>query len=254
MYKKLYLFGLYFCLLVFSLSAKNLVIVSSQHAPYQYLENGKVVGINMDIMAEALKRLDSTFTFEFKPWQSSLFMTKYGYVDAIINTSYKEERTRYLYYPDEPVFNQSWYAFILRSSDIVLNKDFSNANQYTLGIMQNFTYGGVIQKALDKKMFKKIIYFQEHKDMIKALYSHKIDMYIDNKGTVALYYKRKHLENKTKVLDITKTNKEFLLSFGKTYLAFTKKHLDMDFINRLSAVLKDMREDGTIEQIAKKYY
>lgn len=254
MCKKLSLLGLYLGFFLVALNAKNLVIVSSQHPPYQYYEKEKVVGINMDIMNEALKRLNSTFTFEFQPWQSSLFMTKYGRADAIINTSYKKERTKYLYYPEEPVFNQSWFAFTLQSSNATLNEDFSNANQFVLGIMQNFTYGGVIQSAIDKKMFKKIVYFQEHKDMIKALYAHKIDMLIDNKGTVALSHKNSGYENKTRVVKMTATDKEFLLSFEKTYLAFSKKNLDMEFIRRLSKVLKEMREDGTIDKIAQKYY
>lgn len=237
-----------------NLSAKDIFIVSSDHAPYQYNENGKAVGINIDILKVAFKRMNASFTFEFKPWQTALFMTKYGHADAIMNTSYKKERAKYLYYPKEEVFNHSWYAFTLSTSDVALNEDFSNANQYVLGIMHHFTYGGKIQQAINDKVFKKIIPFQDNEHLVKALYSHKIDMYVDNKGTVALFHKRHNFENKTRVVKITGTNKEFLLSFGKTYLAFSKKNLDMDFVKRLSAVLKDMREDGTIDKIAKKYY
>lgn len=243
-----------FCFCAMTLSAKHLFLVSSDHAPYQYKENGKAVGINIDILTEAFKRMNSSFTFEFKPWQTALFMTKYAHADAIMNTSYKKARAKYLFYPKEEVFNHSWYAFTLKTSKISLNEDFSNANQFIVGIMHHFTYGGKIQKAIDNKVFKKIIAFQDNEHMVKALYSHKIDMYIDNKGTVALFHKRFGYENQTRVVKMTGTDKEFLLSFGKTYLAFSKKKLDMDFIRRLSKVLKDMRKDGTIDKMAEKYY
>jgi len=37
----------------------------------------------IDILREAFKRMNATFTSEFKPWQTALFMTKYGHADAI---------------------------------------------------------------------------------------------------------------------------------------------------------------------------
>lgn len=243
-----------FCILLTTINAKDLHIVTSEYPPYEYLEKGQAIGINVDIATEALKRIGYTAKIEFIPWQRALFYTKYGKADAILDASYKDDRAKYLNYPKEEVYLENWYCFKPKNSKITLNKNLSNIPSIRIGIMRNYFYGGEIQKAIDKKLFKKIVQLNNEETIFKKLFDKKYDIFIGNKTTTYLVGNKLGLTQNIEIVKTTETNENYLLSVDKTYLAFSKKAVPKELVKKFSEAIAQMKKDGTVDKILKKYF
>lgn len=69
--------------------------------PFTMVEDGKAVGIHIDIVNEALSNLGMNAKFRPLPWKRCLNEAKVGSVDAIATASYKTDRAEYLHYPED---------------------------------------------------------------------------------------------------------------------------------------------------------
>lgn len=248
---------IYILLLLIStatLNAKNIIIVTEDYPPFEYFENNEIKGINVDIVNEAFKRMGNTIEVKFIPWQRALFYTKYGQADAILDASYQEKRAKYLYYPKEETYAEKWYCFKIKGGKVSLNKDLSNIGNITVGIIAGYTYGGEIQNALDKKLFKKIITLKDEENLIKNLLDKKYDMFIGSKSSIALLAKKMGYSNKIEVVKATNSNVEHIISIDKTYLAFSKKTTSEKFVKKFSDVISRMKKDGSINIIINRYF
>ena len=137
-----------------SLYAKNLLLVTLEAPPVEYLENNKATGVNVDIVTEALARLGYSVSIKFYPWKRALRMVKFGQADGIIDVSYNENRAKYMFYPEEEISTEEWYGFKRKNFLLTLDEDFKNAKYIKLGVARAFVYGGEIQKAINSGKFK----------------------------------------------------------------------------------------------------
>ena len=245
-----------FLLSVFALTlnAKNIAIVTEDYPPFEYLEKNEAKGINVDIVKEAFKRMGNSTEIKFIPWQRALFYTKYGKADAILDASYKKSRAKFLYYPKEETYAEKWYCFKIKGAKVSLNKDFSNTDKLNIGVIAGYTYGGKVQNALDKKLFKSITRLKDEENLIQNLFDKKYDMFIGNKTNTLLLAKKLGYPDKIEVVKMTNTNQEFILSIDKTYLAFSKKTISKEFVKKFSDTIATMKEDGSIDIILKRYF
>ena len=236
-----------------NLYAKSITLVTLEAPPLEYLENNKAKGINVDIVKEALKRIGYDVNIQFVPWKRALVLVKEGHVHGIIDASFTKERAIYLHYPKEEIYSESWYAFKKKSMDLTLDKDFSNAKNITLGISRGFVYGGKIQEAIDNNMFKFLDETHNNELNIKKVYAGRFDMFIGVKKTILNLAKKIGYEDKISIVKMTGTDDDYLLSSSKTYLAFSKEKVSQKTVNDFSKMLLQMKSDGTIDKIKKRY-
>ncbi|MGK5095293.1 transporter substrate-binding domain-containing protein [Deltaproteobacteria bacterium TL4] len=69
--------------------------------PFTYAEEGKSVGVHVDVVDQALKNLGHTPQFKPVPWARCLDDAERGRVDAVVSSSYKEDRAAFAYYPTD---------------------------------------------------------------------------------------------------------------------------------------------------------
>ncbi len=69
--------------------------------PFTMVEEGKAVGIHIDVVKLALSRLGYQAEFKALPWKRCLHNAERGKVDAIATASYKPDRAVYMYYPED---------------------------------------------------------------------------------------------------------------------------------------------------------
>lgn len=68
--------------------------------PFTMVEDGKAVGIHIDVIREALASLGMEASFRPLPWKRCLNEAKRGYMHAVATASYKDDRAEYLHYPE----------------------------------------------------------------------------------------------------------------------------------------------------------
>ena len=101
MKKKIIVF-LFFTIAIFmhaSTAAKKMLVVCEEYPPYQYSENGKIVGIHKDIVEEAAKNLGIKLEIISVPWPRALQMVKTWKADGIFSIFKTKEREEYLWFP-----------------------------------------------------------------------------------------------------------------------------------------------------------
>ncbi len=236
------------------IEAKELLLVTLESPPSEYIKNNKATGTNVDIVTEALNRLGYDVKIKFYPWKRALMMVENGLADGIIDAAYSQNRAKYLYYPKEELYTEEWYGFINQYSNLTLDEDFKNAKNIKLGVPRAFFFGGKIQEAIDKGMFKFLDIGHNNISNIKKLVANRFDMLIGVKATILFHAKEIGYLDKIKIIKISGTNKNYLLNSSKTYLGFSKKRVNKKLVEEFSKSIVQMKTDGTIEKIINKYY
>lgn len=251
---KLHIFCIIFFCFFSTIQAKTLLLVTLESPPAEYMENQQAKGFNVDIAKEALSRMGYKADIKLLPWKRALYMVENGLADGVIDAAYNKTRAQYMYYPDEEINTENWYAFKVKDSNITLDKDFKNAKNIELGISRNFVYGGEIQKAIDNNMFKYLDEVYNNELNIKKVVAGRFDMFLGVKSTIFSIAKRIGYYDKIEITKMTETNEDYLLNSEKTYLGFSKKTIKKEFVTQFSNILTQMKKDGTTEKIRKKYY
>lgn len=248
---------LFICLLLFLspfyVFSKTITLVTLQYPPFEYKENGISKGINVDIVKEALKRMGHDAKIKFFPWKRALLMAQNGYADGLIDAAYDENRAKYMHFPNTEINIEQWFAFKKKNSKLTLDKNLANSKDITLGITRGFVYGGIIQKLIDKNMFKSTQLVSNNELNITKLIANRFDMFIGVKEVTLYLSKRLNYRDDIEIVKMTNTNKDYLLNSSKTYLAFSKKTISKEFSDQFSKVLMQMKNDGTIEKIKNSH-
>ncbi len=245
-----FLMLLFFSSMVYS---KSLTLVTLESPPAEYIEDGRPVGINVEIVTEGLKRMGYEANIQFVPWKRALNMVKKGTADGIIDAAYSKERNAYLHYPTEEIYVEEWYCFKRKDSELTLDEDFANAGNITLGISRGFVYGGLIQNAIDNQYFKRVEEVRNNELNIKKIVTGRLDMFVGVKATILFLIREMGYSDTIEITKTTGTNKNFLLSSSKTYLAFSKAVLEKEIAEQFSRITSEMKKDGTIKRITMKY-
>ncbi|OUS32554.1 hypothetical protein A9Q99_00325 [Gammaproteobacteria bacterium 45_16_T64] len=69
--------------------------------PYTFEIEGESKGLHVDIVNAATNRIDVKATMEPLPWKRCLYSAEKGVYDAVISASYKDKRSKYLFYPTD---------------------------------------------------------------------------------------------------------------------------------------------------------
>lgn len=77
---------------IFSLNAKEFTILTEEAKPFNYIEDGEVVGISADIVKEILKRVDHPNNIKILPWTKAYNATKDGSGYALFGTLRHKDR------------------------------------------------------------------------------------------------------------------------------------------------------------------
>lgn len=143
-------------LVIFQAEANTLKLVTLESPPAEFTLDGKSTGRNVEIVQECLKRMGFNSDVVIVPWKRALIMVKAGAADAIIDAAYNTDRATFLYYPDEEIYVEEWYAFKRKEDVLTFDKGLTNVGNYTLGISRGFEYGGLVQEAINKRLFKNL--------------------------------------------------------------------------------------------------
>ncbi|MCP4106219.1 MAG: amino acid ABC transporter substrate-binding protein [Desulfobacteraceae bacterium] len=131
---------------------KKLLVVGEEFPPFEFRQNGKVVGIDIDIATHIFNKMDIPVKFDIIPWKLAWYMVEKGRADAVLSTSRKKKRKSYVWYPQEDMW-VSEFVFFVRKDNIQpdfrgyetavkkkLKIGFINGNSYHPSFWKAFPY------------------------------------------------------------------------------------------------------------------
>lgn len=247
------------CLVGLMLFAKErtFMITGEEFPPYEYVVNGKVVGIDIDIVDAIFKRLNTPYEVRLYPWARAWRMAELGRVDAVLSTSRKDSREPYVYYPDEYMWSSEFVFFTLKEKKLSDFRGYDDIKKHSLvvGIIRGNSYHESFWRAFpprasnDTEHHPLLDLAVDAESNFKKLMAGRIDLFLIPKTIGLRLISQLGYEKEVTYYD--------RVMFSKKYpMVFTKKsdYPNMtDFMKRFTEELRRIKQSGEYEKIFERW-
>ncbi len=219
-----------------------LVGTSDDFPPFSFNENGSIVGIDIDVVNEAARRLDKTVVLKNMNFDVLLRELQSGAIEAIAcgMTPSEERKKRVLF--TEPHLEGDSFVMVSLKNNLANSANPTGTVHDLVGkkvvVNEGYTADSYITQAgIDALRTGNLA------EAFLALQTGKADVFV-TAGTPLKPYFAQHSETDFTITPLTGTNESCAL-------AVTKKNPELcDALNR---VLQEMKEDGTMNNLKKKW-
>ncbi len=250
------LFNIFFLCLIFSSMAKgsplSLSVVSDdKFPPFSYKENGKVTGIDIDIINEMGKRLNIKFNISLVPWKRLIMMTQLGDCDGSMSLFRTPEREKFSLYT-YPVHYSSFVIFVMKGKEFKFTK-IEDLYGKKLAKQSGFAISDEFDLAVKRGKIKVADIFHIKTCMGETLIG-KYDGFVANKHVTLYKLKNdkkfvRYKEKFTILKNPVKLERGAFFVISKASKIKDKLKLQKNIIK----TLKSMEENGTYQKIMDKY-
>jgi polar amino acid transport system substrate-binding protein len=238
---------LLFCLLSGSATAAtvdDIIFMTEQYPPYNQMNDNKIQGIAVDVLAAMLKRAKSNLTrenIEMLPWARGYKRVQNEPNTSLFSTTRTEERESLFKWvgPIAP----NIVGLIARKDKNIKIASVQDMKKYQIGVIRDDVGEQILVKAgISIDTLERVA---DTKQNIKKLNRGRIDL-IAYGVNVALW------EIKSMGLNPEEFETVYSLSSGQLYFAF---HIDTEnsIIQKLQNVLDELKSDGEYQKIMDQY-
>lgn len=217
--------------------------------PYSELVDGKIQGIDIDIIREAATRAEIDVIIEAYPWKRAMMMLSNGDTDGTFSVFRNEEREAYALFSKHPVHVSDLAVFMNRSSRKTYGQ-LGDLFGQTVFIAAGFSISDDFDEAVRTNKIRPT-YARDTEDGLARLLESPSGYLISNRVSV-LYYARKR-----GVLDTIRSSPLLVRANRGAYLAIprTKKTTPalQKMLDSIDHELGKMWDDGTIDAIIAPY-
>lgn len=235
---------LLFLTLSTSLQAKELTVLISDWAPYNFKQNDKVVGISTDLVEAALNRSGLEYKILIYPFKRALYTvenTPNTLLFTVARINQRENRFKWI----GPLYPRQVYLYKLKSrTDIQINS-IKDIKRYRTGAL----LGGTVEQ------YFKTNNFQENDDylittnsaqLLKILLKQRVDLIPGD--PLDLSYQIKQLG-----FELSELEKAYLLSNEGGYYIIANKATSNELVAKIQSSLDKLISEGFRDTIIKKY-
>lgn len=234
--------------------AQVMLLVGPENPPSEFTaRNGDIRGFNADIAREALRRMGYTAKILIVPWNRALAMVRAGNADGILDAAFTPERKAFLRYPHTPINVEHLYAYQRSTTDIRLFPDLSDARKLRVGLLTGAAYGPRFTRQIANGTFAHVEYTVVPEHNLRKLLSKRMDMFIKAQQPLQKMAQRMGAEEKIKPVLSRLDGKPLLISTSKTYLAFSRKKVSQEFVEKIDHILEQMRDEGFMKKAHEVY-
>jgi polar amino acid transport system substrate-binding protein len=236
---------LFFCISP-ALYAKSLTCYSTELPPFVITKNGVISGIDVDIVAEAAKRIGIVVDFKLLPWARLENELKKGlgsYVDCAFSFGKNDTRKEYMNFTDTPIKLTS-YVLYAKKGSFHSHVDVTALKGKKIGIRRGFIVPGNFEEMRRKNELIVDEIDNDASNFVK-LEKDRIDGVITNSEVGSATSSPSQSELFVAI--------ELAIEKVPTYLVFNKeKNLTSDLL-AFNKAMKEITNDGTAKKIRDIY-
>jgi polar amino acid transport system substrate-binding protein len=243
---------LFFALAVFNVRAGSaqedcqLFAGYGPEPPYHYPdEQGKIIGIDADILRIVLEDIGCRLTFDEHPWKRTLRDISTGKLDVTMGASYTGERAKFAHY-SVPYRGQPHVVFENRksASKTATLADFLNAG-HSLGVVLGWHYTDEIRKLIDDPAYGSLVHVAPTFDSLLSMHDRgRFEGFLANPSVVAGEIGIQALREKYRM---TKADVDIL------HFLFSRATVEAGLVARFNQRLAQRIEDGFFFDVCGKY-
>lgn len=218
--------------------------------PYFMVEENELVGIDADLVREAMSRLDCRLSFEKLPWARALRELRDGRVDMLSGAYRTPEREQYAHYSGVAGLISPNILFVRRSDEARFDLSGLRAlleSEFRLGAQINVSYSDEYSALVRSPEYAQNIQFLSSRESLwRMLARDRIDGVIASQLT-GLY------EIQELGLSGIIIPTPLVVSEEPAYFVFSKATVGSAFVADFDLVLQAMLDDGTFAAIVNRY-
>jgi len=232
--------------------AESLRVVTLYSPPLAYEDKGKVTGFAAELVREGLKRMGYEADISILPWKRAVFMTRFGEADAIFYAVRNEEREAWFHYPEESLVEEATVSVKRAGEDVVLEPGKFYYPRFRLGIGLGYYYGPQLRKFIELSRFVKIEEAPTIEDNFCKLVEGRIDVFLADLNVVRHFIKKRASQGLVEIV-MDGHGEPIILDSVDSFLAFSRETTTREVADQFSAILQEMKCDGTYERILDEY-
>lgn len=238
----------------------RLLLIAENWPPFEYEQDGKIVGVDVEVLARIFKKLGIAYEIRLYPWSRCKMMAENGETDMLLSISYAKDRESFLLYTEsQREFGRSgtWPTEYLWSSEYVFfcrqlyadKLKFESlaqvrADGYRLGTVRDYSYSPEFQKTCTSAYEA-----PDFESGIRLLAEGKYDLFPADQTVGMHTVKKLRLTSELTRLPKAIFKKPYLMPFGQKSTYPDK----LGLMTRLYAELAALRESGEYQKIYDRY-
>ncbi len=237
------IFSLFFvCLFSSLIQAQELSVVTEDLPPYNYEQQGEIVGFGTEVVKATLEKAGIIFKIRLYPWARAYQMAlkeKNILIYTIVRNTEREKLFKWVG-PFAP--RQSAIIYKLKErTDIIVNS-LNDVKKYELGLVRD----DATHLFFKKHGFTRINLVVSEEQNIKMLFRKRMEIIAGNELVAA--YKMKQIG-----YQYNQVEKVFTFSHGGGYYMGISRGTSDDITIRIREAFDQIKRDGTLEIIKRKY-
>ncbi|MGN1379812.1 MAG: ABC transporter substrate-binding protein [Bacilli bacterium] len=211
------------------------MVTEAGFAPYEYYENGEIVGVDVEIANEIAKNLNKTLVIKDIYFDSIINELKSGKADfAIAGISITEERKKEVDFSNEYITSRQ-VVIVNNDSNII---SINEINNKIIAVQLGSVADSYVTK---KKITENIVRQKKYLSMIEDLKANKVDLIIMDELPA-----KEILKNNSglKILDG--------YIFEDSYAVAVKKG-NTELLNKINEVIAELKKNNKIDEYILRY-
>ncbi len=218
---------------------KLIVATNAEFPPYEYVDDGKITGIDMDIMQAICDELGMDMSIENMKFDSIIASVNAGKADiGAAGMTVTEDRLKNIDFSESYTTSKQVIIVYNETSDEI--KGVSDLADTTIGV-QLGTVGDVYATEYETDGYAKVERYSKAADAIQALKQKKVDCVILDEQPAKEFVKR---NNDIKIVEEELASEEYALCVKKG---------NKELLDKVNTALEKLKADGTIRRIINNY-
>lgn len=242
------IFSLFFLTLTTGLHAETITVRTDLWCPYACDPKSDKPGFMVEIAREIFQKNGIEIQYDVMNWPRAIADVKSGKYNALIGTSKVDAPT--FIYPSNP-FGQLITNYFTMGSDSWNYTNVDSLKGKKIGVINNYTYGQVIDQQLKSKnpAFKIISGENPLNRLIQMTENKRIDGFVEN--PLVLSFTLKLLKKNPELFRIASPN---LASDPDLFIAFSPVNkMSHSYADMMDAGISELRKNGRLKEILAKY-
>ncbi len=218
--------------------------------PFSFETDGRLEGIDCDIIRETARRMGVSVTIELVPWRRLIELIRTGGCDGGFSLFSTPERRRVAWFADGTPIHESTFYLYVRPERTFRFESLDDLDGRTIGINRGFFISRDFDRAVAGGRFS-LEAVEGVAVNLRKLAAGRINGFVANADVVS-YYQRNHPAGPTPVVALPRP----MVDRRGAYLVLSRAGPVADpegMIRRIEAALAAMVADGTRDRIIRRY-